>query len=535
MPAATIAALKSPDTAMPATFLAPISRARPSTVAYRFGADDLGNTAAGSTPPRGRTSHAIRKQNPAPRRGTGEGHHVTISSTPMTMNATMTPWTSVAITKSATFDGVSLGVGRTLMEPAASSSRLRPNRSSNRRYSSENAPVGSSVDDERDPRRAIARRYPSEEAGRESFRTFLAASPATAHHVRMRTTLRAAAACLLLAACTAAPASTPSTAPPASAPVISPVAGAGELRLPALVADLGARTGSWEEVLVVPFGPAPRTLGSEPGDASGPRGPTSFAVVGGAAPSVWVTDPVKQRLVRYSLADGSVLDAVHLPGHVPLGDLVATGGADAEVWAVLDGPRGLLAPVSSEGLGPAITIRDGGVRYEVDALLADRGRVVAQVRGQGDAGFGRLRTADGRVARWEPGARAGGAVSVDLDTSGDDLEVHWFHYQHQLATAAAAIELRSGEGEPMPSVAGVRLQGTAPDGAIAWVRVSSAKSGKGGDWILAVPPDPSAPLLFERLPRGDVVADQVRTLAVGPDGRLWLMVTDADGIHLFRR
>jgi hypothetical protein len=175
------------------------------------------------------------------------------------------------------------------------------------------------------------------------------------------------------------------------------------------------------------------------------------------------------------------------------------------------------------------------VRYQVDGLLTDHDRLVAEVRGGGDTGFARLRTGDGRVSRWEPGVRAGGAVSVDLGTGtgGVELEVHWFHYQHQLATGVAPIELVGADGSSAATVAGVRLQGTASDGAVAWVQVPSA--GGGGGWILTVPPDPSSRAVFERLPGGDVATGQVRALGVGTDGRLWLMVTEADGVHLFRR
>jgi hypothetical protein len=344
-----------------------------------------------------------------------------------------------------------------------------------------------------------------------------------------------ASAVLVLASCTSAPSGSIAgvSPPPAAAPVISPVAGAGEIRLPALVADPSAPPGPWEDVLVVPFGPAPRKLGFETANEAAPRGPTSFAVLGGSTPSVWIADPVKERLMRYSLADGSVLDAIHVPGHAPLGDLVATGGTDPQVWAVLDGRRGTIAAVSPGGLGDPVTVRDAGVRYEVDGLLTDHDRLVAEVRGGGDTGLGRLSTGDGRVARWEPGVRAGGAVSVDLGTGGGELEVHWFHYQHQLATGVAPIELVGADGSSTATVAGARLQGTAPDGAIAWVQVSSG--GGGGGWILTVPPDPSARAVFERLPGSDVATGQVRALEVGTDGRLWLMVTEADGVHLFRR
>jgi hypothetical protein len=350
--------------------------------------------------------------------------------------------------------------------------------------------------------------------------------------------LRAASAALILASCTSGPPGpTGGASPPSVAPVVSPVAGAGELRLPALVADPSAPPGPWEEVLVVPFGPAPRKLGFEAGSGSAPRGPTSFAIPGGAAESVWIADPVKGRIVHYSLTDGAVLDVIHVPGHEPLGDLVATGGDDPKVWAVLDGPRGVIAAVGAGGLGDPETVRDAGVRYAVDGLLADHGRLVAVVRGAGETGFGRLRTADGRVARWEPGVRAGGSVSVDLGTGsgGGELEVHWFHYQHQLATGVAPLELEGANASKNATVAVARLQGTAPDGALAWVTAAPAGGGRGSDWILAVPPDPSAAMLFERLPEAGVASDQVRSLAVSPDGRLWLMVTEADGVHLFRR
>ena len=70
----------------------------------------------------------------------------------------------------------------------------------------------------------------------------------------------------------------------------------------------------------------------------------------------------------------------------------------------------------------------------------------------------------------------------------------------------------------------VRISATRPDGSGDQI---------GGRFLLRAG---ESPILFERLPEPTQEDDtQVRHLALGPDGRIYLMQIDKDGVRIYRR
>ena len=163
--------------------------------------------------------------------------------------------------------------------------------------------------------------------------------------------------------------------------------------------------------------------------------------------------------------------------------------------------------------------------------------------GTGPQGIGRL--AQGDPARFVPGdgLPVGGGASVALDTYRDQ----GFH----LVTTAPGrrvvqpVRLRMVAGGPdgphrVPAVFSDHVQGGASGGLVLWLIGSPARAGDarafgGGTWLLRYPTG-GAPLVFERLPAATMDDSfQVRHLALGAGGRIYLMRALRRGMAFYRR
>jgi hypothetical protein len=97
----------------------------------------------------------------------------------------------------------------------------------------------------------------------------------------------------------------------------------------------------------------------------------------------------------------------------------------------------------------------------------------------------------------------------------------------------------SENAKRLPTGAGFQMQAVLGDRVAVWVQVSPSRTVDaerygGGVWLLVFPLDGS-PLIWQRLPEPGLSSEgQVRTLAAGPDGSLFVMLVARDAMVIYR-
>jgi len=169
------------------------------------------------------------------------------------------------------------------------------------------------------------------------------------------------------------------------------------------------------------------------------------------------------------------------------------------------------------------------------------------VLGSGPSGFARLEV-DG------PGAGSGSATflagipladgtSMDVGIDRVDPQVVDVHFTRAGLDAIQPIRIELAGVRPARAVPGanvsVRADASLAHGVAVYVVVGPSANDlgphAGGAWLLEVFDDGS-PLVWLRLPESELTDDNmVRHLTVGPDGSVYLMLAERDGMHLLRR
>jgi hypothetical protein len=366
----------------------------------------------------------------------------------------------------------------------------------------------------------------------------------------------------LLAGCEAAP----PTPGPASGRTASPPAPSESsrtspgprvaTRLPAvvLVADLSRPPARWDRVAFVPFGRGSRRLGLVISRQLTPVPivPPSFAVAPDG--SLWFLDIVKHRLAHYS-GSGAFLGAIgglQFDRFHPYAQDVGFGGGRLHVLEARHRNAAALLRRVPGRLGPRIALTVGGrgiaaehfvsplPRLSVEALGSVRatepptGGVVGDVEVNGRTGAGTavpaVLLADGQRLGIEP-------LLID---DGQEVLV-----RHMGPSADSELPIRvRARGDPatppVPAVAGWHLFGATEHSIVAYVQLVPAGSRDqerygGGQWLLQVFDDGKA-LVWEPVPRSRLRgADIKRDLAVGFDGRIYLMLATRRGMSVYRR
>jgi hypothetical protein len=331
---------------------------------------------------------------------------------------------------------------------------------------------------------------------------------------------------------------------PPPQPAASVASGSGSHALQNLVlqADLQEQPSAWTEVMLVPFGEGPGRLGYRPSSESAPVEPSSFAVAQDG--SFWIVDPGHSRVVHYS-GSGTYLGAV-----TGVGARVADVAFAGDLMYVLeDQTRGRVAVVGADGVPRSTTVTQDGHTLYVRALVALRNVMLAEVGGyasklqSGPHGLSRLDLPGSGEATPIPGLPVGPDTWMRLDVAGDqDFEIH---YVGAGATSVQPIQVQvvAGRGTDPQQMAGVVGPGieVAFDHAAGFVvavspsRPEDAGKFGGGRWFLRLGPDGS-PLIWERLSQGRIPDEsQVRHVALGPDGSVYLMVAERVGVRILRR
>ncbi len=313
-----------------------------------------------------------------------------------------------------------------------------------------------------------------------------------------------------------------------------------------LRADLSEDPVRWRLVASIPFGPRRDELGYyfNRNRGSLPLLPRSFAVATDG--SFWILDPVKKRIARFSRA-GEFIEAVggfkldrFSPRPKDMGVLGDHVYVVEEEFA-----RATLTTIGPDRRRMPEALRDGSHPLAVSLLLPSVGRLIARIGGYADppgtgpVGYGELPLRG--PLRLLPGVPVDEGTWVDLRApSNQDLE---FASTRGVMHAVQPIRVSVLAGTPsrkLPALVGPAIEATFPKAVGSYVRVAPARPSDaerygGGAWYLRLGVD-RTPLAWERIPEARVSdEEQVRHLAAGPDGRVYLMVPDREGERIYVR
>ncbi|HEX2089136.1 MAG TPA: hypothetical protein VHI54_04260 [Actinomycetota bacterium] len=262
--------------------------------------------------------------------------------------------------------------------------------------------------------------------------------------------------------------------------------------------------------------------------------------------SFWILDPVKKRVARYSRT-GEFIEGVggfRLDRFSPRPKDVAVLGD--HVYVVEEEfARATLTAIGPERRRNPVALRDHSHPVAVSLLLPSVGRLIARIGGYADppgsgpVGYGELPLRGS--LRLLPGVPVDDETWVDIRAPGDqDLE---FTSTRGAMEAVHAIRVSVFGGTPskrLRALVGPAIEATFPKAVGIYVRVAPARAGDaerygGGAWYLRVGVD-RTPLVWERVPEPRISdEEQVRHLAAGPDGRVYLMIPDRDGEKIYVR
>jgi len=354
------------------------------------------------------------------------------------------------------------------------------------------------------------------------------------------------AALAIAASCTAGGTPLASPSPSTSTASGSPASTARPASTePSLVlqATSGEQAARWELVLAVPFGAGDAQLAYEAASESAPNEPASFTVVSDG--SFWIVDAGKARVAHFG-ADGRFLGAVPTAGR-PAEDVSFSGSI---MYVLISGQTGRISRIGPKG-ARSITVRSGGRALRLsnqlypaggDGLVVEAsGYADSQTGSEGPAGYVRVDTVGSGDATLLPGLPIGRKTAVRVERRRDDqLDLVYLRDGLSIVQPVHFGLLTPGGSKPRRIAGEFAPTEFAPfDGDIAmYVMVSPSRPGDqqrygGSRWLLRMG---RSPVLWERLPDPGVPDEsQRRHLAIGPDGRLYLMVLTTNGAQIYRR
>ena len=313
-----------------------------------------------------------------------------------------------------------------------------------------------------------------------------------------------------------------------------------------LRADLSEAPAKWRLVASIPFGPRRNQLGFffDRRTGSLPLLPRSFAVAEDG--SFWILDGIKRRLVHFSRTGEFIeeVGAFQADRFSPRPKDVAVSSGRLYVIEEERG-RATLTTIGPQRGRVRTPLKDGSHPVAVSLLLPTAAGLVAHIGGYADppgtgpTGFARVPFE--ASPRLLPGVAIDQRTWVDIRPAGDqDLEfVSWRGTTEAIQPIHIAV-LGGSPRRKISALIGPAIEAVANDGVGIYVRVAPAKPAEaerfgGGAWYLRLGADRS-PVLWERLPDPAISAEeQVRHLAAGGDGRMYLMVPDAHGEKIYMR
>ena len=362
------------------------------------------------------------------------------------------------------------------------------------------------------------------------------------------------AAAILATGCVGDGSRTPSALPPTGTRTSSTQD--DPTRLPELVltADLSEAPVRWDLVTSIPLGPREHELYYEddPNKVAIPDFTDSFTV--GPDGTLWILDEGKHRVAHYD-ADGRYLGArggLHYDRQHPRPRDVAFSDGELRVLHYIttrtylltqgpDGPSGLRQvmdgerPVLLYNLVPA----QGTLGGYLSGWSLDEEN--PEELGGGPFGYGRVDFPGSGTVALLPGVPLGGNRWMWVR----GVTEHELVVEYTTDTLVTQRPIRidvvpsSGE-EPLYALAGGVVEVVRQDAVGLYVSVSpsrpeDAERYGGGYWYLEVNADGDA-VVWERLPTAGLADEiQVRHLATGPDGAVYLMLGQEDRMEIYRR
>jgi hypothetical protein len=324
--------------------------------------------------------------------------------------------------------------------------------------------------------------------------------------------------------------------------------------LPRLVLDADVSTPSvrWPLVATIRSGEREDELGlvTDPLRTPVPYVPRSFAVA--ADGSFWILDVVKKRLAHYS-PGGAFLGALggfHFdPTHShPLDVIVSDGRLYVlEEGLGLQGIGSSLATFDARGRLTTARLRAQGRDVIVSCLFPLSGGVggyltgfTGEAIGTGPVGPARLNASpDGEVTLL-PGFPIGPDAWMRTSIKEDQMRVTTVRGSTVtvLPILIRGAARTGGRASVFPVIAAAPAPAVTTGGVADYIPFSAARPADqrrygGGAYLLRVGP---SPLLWERLAQGDVPDSiQLRMVATGPDGALYLMLVNEQEVDIYRR
>jgi hypothetical protein len=324
-----------------------------------------------------------------------------------------------------------------------------------------------------------------------------------------------------------------------------------------LTANLLERPSQWQRVLSIRFGNRTDELGVVPigRHTPIPYVPKSFAVAGDG--SVWILDAVKHRLAHYT-TDGRFIGEIggipFDPHHPSPRDIAMDRETPVLLQTHLVEHWGYVFAPGESGSATSVRVHDARgplyVSYLIQtvdrsshALLGDiEGRAfhVPQLPTRRPEGVADLGLTSGGEVHMLPGRPLGGGGFAAIRFAGStDIETTFLSASGESSVLPIRLRLKAGN-HTISAVAGGEFQTALQHGVACLIRIApnspkDAQRYGGGRWFLELDDDGS-PVVWERLP-GVPVEDEdvVRHLAVGPDGSVYLMQVNRQGVSISKR
>jgi hypothetical protein len=308
-----------------------------------------------------------------------------------------------------------------------------------------------------------------------------------------------------------------------------------------LTADLSEGPARWTEVASIPLGDAATELRYEPAHEIPAAEPTAFGVASDG--SLWFVDPANHRLAHFT-GTGRFLEEIRGTYNRVSRDLVFAGG---RMLVLSKYHVGEIEQFRGRDRAGGASVHDtGGTVYVTDLVPTPSG-LFAQVSGlttppaTGPIGLYGVDVPGSGAIRTAPGLPLGPDRWVGLDADGSvDLAFRFVESGRQtvLPFHVDVRTKRDGRRVALDAVVGAGNFVVSGGDLYLYVRISASIPGEGGEqvggrYLLRVG---ESPLLWERLPDPTVDdVEQFRHLTLGPDGRLYLMVTDRGAVRILRR
>jgi hypothetical protein len=324
-----------------------------------------------------------------------------------------------------------------------------------------------------------------------------------------------------------------------------------------LVADLSERPARWERVASIPFGDSVRRLGFIHDRRFGTLAyiPRSFAIDRDG--SIWILERIKHRIAHFDRSGGYL-------GQIPISppdngierDLAVVAGGLAmlqEVHPQITRIESRITFPSSTPADPWVIPQTDGTDVYVSLLfpppdpMSDPSVIGgihawSDLSGAPGAEFAEFAPDGDGAAAFLPGLPLGKDTWVNLEGRSEQAFEVRFTSGERTFTQPVRVRVVTGAdgGHAVPAIVGPAIEVALPSAVgilveLAPSRPADADRYGGGRWYLQLGPE-GDPLVWEPIVYGyHQQEEQVRHLALGPDGSVYMMVLTRHGEVIYRR